>query len=329
MDYTLNMGPWNSVFAVPTALADRYLRLAGKEQLQVLLWMLRHSGERVSPEKLAQELGMDTDSAMDAVDYWAQEGLLAQAGGQLSPGAVDQAPASTVEKAEPAASPQEEKTLPPKKRMTKPDTLHLAARMKESDAIRFLMQEAQATFGKTISPAMASTLLSICDDYGLPVEVVVMLIHYAKDAGKTGTAYIDSVARDWAESGVFTLEAAEQKLQELEERRLAWSKVQSAAGLPRRAPSKKEEEAAFRWVCQWKFTGEMLSAAYERCVDNTGKFNVSYINKILEGWHKNGLRNLQELEQWESKRKDDREQTKSYDIDELEKISFFDLPEGL
>lgn len=329
MDYTLNMGPWNSVFAVPTALVDRYLRLAGKEQLQVLLWMLRYSGERVSPEKLAQELGMDTDSAMDAVDYWAQEGLLAQARGQLSPGSVDQAPASTVEKTEPAASPQEEKALPPKKRMTKPDTLHLAARMKESDAIRFLMQEAQATFGKTISPAMASTLLSICDDYGLPVEVVVMLIHYAKDAGKTGTAYIDSVARDWAESGVFTLEAAEQKLQELEERRLAWSKVQSAAGLPRRAPSKKEEEAAFRWVCQWKFTGEMLSAAYERCVDNTGKFNVSYINKILEGWHKNGLRNLQELEQWESKRKDDREQTKSYDIDELEKISFFDLPEGL
>lgn len=329
MDYTLNMGPWNSVFAVPTALVDRYLRLAGKEQLQVLLWMLRHSGERVSPEKLAQELGMDTDSAMDAVDYWAQEGLLAQAGGRLSPGAVDQAPTSAVEKTEPAASPQEEKTLPPKKRMTKPDTLHLAARMNESDAIRFLMQEAQATFGKTISPAMASTLLSICDDYGLPVEVVVMLIHYAKDAGKTGTAYIDSVARDWAESGVFTLEAAEQKLQELEERRLAWSKVQSAAGLPRRAPSKKEEEAAFRWVCQWKFTGEMLSAAYERCVDNTGKFNVSYINKILEGWHKNGLRNLQELEQWESKKKDDREQTKSYDIDELEKISFFDLPEGL
>ena len=69
MDYTLNMGPWNSVFAVPTALVDRYLRLAGKEQLQVLLWMLRHSGERISPEKLAQELGMDTDSAMDAVDY--------------------------------------------------------------------------------------------------------------------------------------------------------------------------------------------------------------------------------------------------------------------
>ena len=201
--------------------------------------------------------------------------------------------------------------------------------MGESEEIRFLMQEAQATFGKTISPAMAATLLAMCDDYGLPVEVVVMLLHYAKDVGKTGTAYLDSVARDWAESGVFTLEAAEKKLQELEEHRQAWAKVQSAAGLPRRAPSRKEEDAAYRWVYQWKFTGEMLRAAYERCVDNTGKFNISYINKILEGWHKQGARNLQEVEALEAKKKEEREQSTSYDIDQLEKMSFFDLPEEL
>ena len=123
--------------------------------------------------------------------------------------------------------------------------------------------------------------------------------------------------------------AAEKKLQELEEHRQAWAKVQSAAGLPRRAPSRKEEDAAYRWVYQWKFTGEMLRAAYERCVDNTGKFNISYINKILEGWHKQGARNLQEVEMLEAKKKEEREQGTSYDIDQLEKMSFFDLPEEL
>ena len=55
MDYILHMGAWNSVFAVPTSLVDRYLKLAGKEQLQVLLWMLRHGGEAVAPETLARE----------------------------------------------------------------------------------------------------------------------------------------------------------------------------------------------------------------------------------------------------------------------------------
>ena len=325
MEYRLHMGPWNSVFAVPTALVDRYLKLAGKEQLQVLLWMLRHGGEAFSPEALAQELALDQDAVLDALDYWQQEGLLASREGQLTPAAQPEAPQAPAAPHAPAQAPG----LPPKRRLVRPDTQHLAARMGESEEIRFLMQEAQATFGKTISPAMAATLLAMCDDYGLPVEVVVMLLHYAKDVGKTGTAYLDSVARDWAESGVFTLEAAEKKLQELEEHRQAWAKVQSAAGLPRRAPSRKEEDAAYRWVYQWKFTGEMLRAAYERCVDNTGKFNISYINKILEGWHKQGARNLQEVDALEAKKKEEREQGTSYDIDQLEKMSFFDLPEEL
>lgn len=325
MEYRLHMGPWNSVFAVPTALVDRYLKLAGKEQLQVLLWMLRHGGEAFSPETLAQELALDQDAVLDALDYWQQEGLLASREGQLTPAAQPEASQAPAAPQAPAQAPG----LPPKRRLVRPDTQHLAARMGESEEIRFLMQEAQATFGKTISPAMAATLLAMCDDYGLPVEVVVMLLHYAKDVGKTGTAYLDSVARDWAESGVFTLEAAEKRLQELEEHRQAWAKVQSAAGLPRRAPSRKEEDAAYRWVYQWKFTGEMLRAAYERCVDNTGKFNISYINKILEGWHKQGARNLQEVEALEAKKKEEREQGTSYDIDQLEKMSFFDLPEEL
>lgn len=325
MEYRLHMGPWNSVFAVPTALVDRYLKLAGKEPLQVLLWMLRHGGEAFSPEALAQELALDQDAVLDALDYWQQEGLLASREGQLTPAAQPEAPQAPAAPQAPVQAPG----LPPKRRLVRPDTQHLAARMGESEEIRFLMQEAQATFGKTISPAMAATLLAMCDDYGLPVEVVVMLLHYAKDVGKTGTAYLDSVARDWAESGVFTLEAAEKKLQELEEHRQAWAKVQSAAGLPRRAPSRKEEDAAYRWVYQWKFTGEMLRAAYERCVDNTGKFNISYINKILEGWHKQGARNLQEVDALEAKKKEEREQGTSYDIDQLEKMSFFDLPEEL
>ena len=327
MEYTLQMGLWNSVFAVPTALVDRYLKLAGKEQLQVLLWMLRHPGEAVSTEELSAELGLDQDSVLDAVEYWVQEGLLLGKEGQLIPAPVEDSPCPVPSVSTP--SPKEPNTLPPKKRLLKPDTQHLTARMGESPEIRFLIQEAETTFGKTISPAMAATLLTVCDDYGLPVEVVVMLIHYAKEVGKTGTSYIDSVARDWAQSGIFTLEAAENKLQDLDQRRQAWAKVQSAAGLPRRSPSKKEEEAAFRWVWQWKFTGEMLSAAYERCVDNTGKFNVSYIDKILEGWHKNGVRNLQELEALDAKKKEDRENAKTYDIEELEKMSFFDLPEEL
>lgn len=340
MAYRLDIGLWNQVFAVPCGLVDRHLKLAGKEELQVILYLLRHPGEALEPQALGDALGMPLEKAQEALEYWVDRGLLALQGEELSPVPQQEAPAAArplqpQPAGEQAPPPQEEKPagekkLPPRKRMVRPDAGHLAARMSESDSVRYLMQEAEATLGKTLSPAMTSLLLTITDDYGLPVEVTVMLLHYAKEVQKTGTAYIDSVARDWAESGIFTLEAAERKLQELSQRRLAWGMVESAAGLPRRSPSKREEEAATRWVYQWGFSREMLSAAYDRCADNTGKFSAAYINKVLEGWHNAGIRTVEQLQEAErQKQEEQKKDQKSYDIDELERLSFFNLPKEL
>ena len=341
MAYRLDIGLWNQVFAVPCGLVDRHLKLAGKEELQVILYLLRHPGEALEPQALGDALGMPLEKAQEALEYWVDRGLLALQGEELSPVPQQEVPAAAARPVQPqpageqAPPPQEEKPagekkLPPRKRMVRPDAGHLAARMSESDSVRYLMQEAEATLGKTLSPAMTSLLLTITDDYGLPVEVTVMLLHYAKEVQKTGTAYIDSVARDWAESGIFTLEAAERKLQELSQRRLAWGMVESAAGLPRRSPSKREEEAATRWVYQWGFSREMLSAAYDRCADNTGKFSAAYINKVLEGWHSAGIRTVEQLQEAErQKQEEQKKDQKSYDIDELERLSFFNLPKEL
>ena len=341
MAYRLDIGLWNQVFAVPCGLVDRHLKLAGKEELQVILYLLRHPGEALEPQALGDALGMPLEKAQEALEYWVDRGLLALQGEELSPVPQQEAPATAARLVQPqpageqAPPPQEEKPagekkLPPRKRMVRPDAGHLAARMSESDSVRYLMQEAEATLGKTLSPAMTSLLLTITDDYGLPVEVTVMLLHYAKEVQKTGTAYIDSVARDWAESGIFTLDAAERKLQELSQRRLAWGMVESAAGLPRRSPSKREEEAATRWVYQWGFSREMLSAAYDRCADNTGKFSAAYINKVLEGWYSAGIRTVEQLQEAErQKQEEQKKDQKSYDIDELERLSFFNLPKEL
>ena len=49
MSYEINFGPWGSIFAVPTAVADRYLKFCTEEQLKVLLLALRQGqGDRKS-----------------------------------------------------------------------------------------------------------------------------------------------------------------------------------------------------------------------------------------------------------------------------------------
>lgn len=333
MDYRLDIGMWNQVFAVPCALVDRHLKLAGREQLQVLLFALRHAGDAFTPESMARDLGITADQAQDGLEYWCDRGLLSQSGEELLPMPQETPPApANIPESEPISA-KEPPALPPKKRLLRPDGQHLTARLAESEDVRYLMQEAETTLGKTLSPAMSSLLLTITDDYGLPAEVTVMLLHYAKEIGRTGTSYIDSVARDWAESGIFSLEAAEEKLRQLTKTRLAWGKVSSAAGLLKRSPSKSEAEKSCRWVYEWGFSQDMLVEAYEACVNHTGKFSAAYMDKVLTGWHDLDIKDPETLERYKqaaAEKKDEQNGSeKSYDLDELEKLSHLRLPDEL
>ena len=53
MSFSINLGAWNSVFAVPCSLVDQHIKLAGALQLKVLLWVLRHAGESLTVEGIA------------------------------------------------------------------------------------------------------------------------------------------------------------------------------------------------------------------------------------------------------------------------------------
>lgn len=330
MEYCLDMGMWNQVFAVPCVLADKHLKLAGREQLQVILWILRHGGERFSPETLAQSLGISQDSALDALEYWVQQGLLRAQDGALRPVSEAAAPAPAAGQELPG-DPPASRELPPQKRMLRPDGEHVAARAAESADMRSLMQEAEMTLGKTLSPAMTALLVTITDDYGLPVEVTAMLLHYAAEVGRASTSYIDAVAREWAGAGILSVPAAEERLAALDKTRQAWRRVSAAAGLRQRSPSKSEGERALRWVEEWKFSDEMLCAAYDACAEHTGKFSAAYMDKVLSSWHQKGLRTPAQVEENRQARAqtEERDAPRSYDIEELAAMSSLDLPEEL
>ena len=335
MKYNFNMGIWNSVFAVPTALTDKHIKLASKEQLKTILWVLRHGGEEFSVEQLGEALNITVESAEDSIEYWINNRFISQNESELLPGEKAIAAPAVTTTAQILDMPivqaeiklEEKKSPPVKKRMLRPDSQHIVRRMGESDEIRYLMQETQGILGKTLSPALSQTLITIHDDYGLPVEIIMMIIHYAKSVEKTSTTYIESVAKDWAHNDIFTIDAADAKLKELDEKKICWKKVESCAGLTHRAPTANEETAAYRWVSEWRMTNEMLIGAYERCAENIGKFNVKYINTILDKWHKSGFKNMNEVIASEEFGKNATgKKNKSYDIEEYEEQSFFAPP---
>ena len=344
MPFSIDLGPYNAVFAVPTALVDTHMRLAGAVQLKVLLYILRHAGRPVQEEEMAQALGVSAADIKDALFYWQQAGLLPDAqeaaeqtsapapsaAESISP--VEEAPVSTEEtrlissRPTPATPQAPAKKLAPH-RVEKPDGVFLANRMASSSEIAALMQETQFILGRPLSPGLSSTLLYIHDDCGLPTDVIIMLVQYAKEQGKDNTHYIESTGRAWAQEGILSHEKAEQKLRYLDESAKAWRLVERALGISHRRPTAREMQFCARWVLTWHFEEAMLREAYERCINATGKLNFTYIDRILERWQREGVRTLSQAQQEASARTQQAPapQAPSYDLDEFEKMSQWEL----
>lgn len=328
MQYQTGSGIWNHVFAVPTAVVDKHLRLTGSVQLKALLWVLRQQSDTFSDTDLAHALGTSEADARDALSYWQQAGIL-----QLSPSGnitVSQ-PATQVQAVEPkvvnSPVPARRPVLP---RAERPDPAFTTRRMEEDDAIRCMMESAEQILCRPLSPSDLSTLLLIHDNYGLPVDVILMLIQYAVSSGKGNMRYIEKVALNWSDEDITTHEQAEAKLQQLTNIGRAWHTVQRAIGLPERAPTEREKGYAATWVLQWKFTPLMLKLAYDRCVDATGTFKSGYMNKILERWHRESIATPEQVAAEKQHRQEAQteENKPSFDLDAYEKESMLKFAGG-
>lgn len=340
MGYTINLGAWNSVFAVPCRVVDENLKLAGSVQLKVLLWVLRHAGEPFEPEDIAAAIGIDRADVADAMQYWQQTGLIASNGGALAPCAQNgnqqqgSAPFRPKAAEEPApAQPEKPQHILP--RPQKPDSDFVAKRIAESTEIACLMQSAQEILGRLISGGECATLLMIHDDFGLPSDVIVMLLQYTASIGKANMRYIEKTAMNWADEEIVTHEKAEEKLRRLSENQQAWRTVEQAIGMTHRAPSANEETYAPVWVGEWGFGPEMVKEAYDRTVDATGKYSAGYMNKIMARWHRDGISTPQQAALEMSKRAalhggartEGKRQSPTFDIDEYERTSIYDTKE--
>ena len=58
MSYIINLGAWRSVFAVPSCVADNYIKIASGNQLKTLLYLLKNSGSVLTAAIISSETGV-------------------------------------------------------------------------------------------------------------------------------------------------------------------------------------------------------------------------------------------------------------------------------
>ena len=307
MEYSLNAGEWNKVFAVPSSVVDKYIKLASGNALKLLLYLMRHGGEAFSAETLRAELGFERLGELeDAALFWVQRGIIRADSGKnsvkLSAAEAKAAESLSDEGAQTAPAVvqptnETEKRVPVNRntQKAKPPALssgEIAEEVKNSPEMKALFEAAENLFGRMLRGSDRETIAGLTGYYGLPCDVALMLLGYCTNLkekhGKKITAnYISSVAQNWSDEEIMTVQLAEEKIRSLEKQSSIEEKICQALGLTSKPTT--ETRNFIKRAVDWKFSEEMIMLAYDKTVDATGGWGASYANKIMENWYNAGI----------------------------------------
>ncbi len=168
-------------------------------------------------------------------------------------------------------------------------------------SLRQLIEECEAVCGKVFTPTDISKIVSLNKTLGFDSEMILLLFFYyfekLDSVGKRLTvSYVEKSAYTLYNQGIRTSELLQSYIKESEAKNSNKYKLSRLFGTGERAFTKKEEKFFEKWLTVWAMPFELVEAAFEIAVNNTGKAGLEYMSKILSDWHDSGITTVEQAE---------------------------------
>jgi DnaD/phage-associated family protein len=270
MEFKLDLGIFNSVFAVPNSIVDEYIKLATADNLKVLLYCLRHAGKSLSAGEISRAVSVAEENVASSFDFWKQRGLF-----------------DSVERAALGEPVPVSKSPPIIERDYEFSPSEISDIIKDSNDVKYLFKCAESLHGRPLKPTEQKALAVIIEEYRMKPEIALMLMEYCFSIGKSSPSYIKKAAAAWLEQGIDSIESAEAHIKHLkcyhsEENELI--RLFEVKDIPEaRKPLFK------KWLYEFNFSKEIIFDAYQITLEKTGKLEYTYMDRILTSWNKDGV----------------------------------------
>lgn len=229
----------------------------------------------------------------NAVAYWTDCGIFTKAN---TPPAQQQSAAAPTDRTAAQTelpAPQRETEKPVRPALPTYPTEEYSRILTEADGLRDAVDECSRIAGKLFSEHETRQLVALYDTYFPDCESLLLLFVYCKNIlGKTAVSYVVRTGLGLYDDGIRTPAELEAHIAARERCRDAEYQIRRLLGLGERALTAKERDYIHAWINTYSMPMDVITRAYEITVKNIDKPRMSYIDKILSGWNKNGIRTL-------------------------------------
>ena len=307
------MGVWDRwsvpVTAVANEFIDSYMAKANGEYVKVYMFVLRHQGEAISVERIADALEHTESDVRRALSYWTKLGVLHMDGAEEE---QKTEPSATAEAAAASAAPRKQKPAAmisqplrqPEKAVQETGEANGKAsenpiysadqvnRLAEDEEFSQLLYIAQKYLNKVFTPRDCQVFAYLYDSLGMNSELLEYLVEYCAQNGHTSIRYLETVALSWHEKGIRTVPDAQDFCASYTRDSFA---VMKAFGLGGRKPAQAEQKLMDKWFKELGFTREIVLEACGRTIHAIHEPSFPYADKILSDWHRAGVRTREDI----------------------------------
>lgn len=160
-----------------------------------------------------------------------------------------------------------------------------------TDEIKWLLNIIEIYLERLLKPTDVQLILYLYESLGFSTDLIMYLYEYCVSKNKKNASYIETVALSWAEEGIDTVEKAENATVMYNSN---YNAVNKAFGL-NRSPGTVERQYINKWLKKFGFSIEIVVEACNRTILRTQKPDFNYADKILENWHKHGVKHLSDI----------------------------------
>jgi len=307
--------PAHGSFPIPERVADL---LANGEcpstYLAVYIYALRQyqsGNQNISNDRIAEELKVSLIDVVNAFLFYSSQGLLKIHNfTSVDNGDFD---------IEFCFSAETGVSVPPFRPCYK--SSEISRRLSENPRMSQMYKMVGQILGKTLSSADTELLYSFHDYYGLPIEVIIVLIEYYVSKDKRSMKFIEKEVGKWASAGVNTIKKAKAYIEKREAFLSYAGQVRTILGIHERHLSTRELTYINKWQNELSMSLDMVRKAFELTVDQTGRLSFAYMNKIMESWAADNIRKQEDIKR-DTKAKGKESKKSRYDFDALQRLAF-------
>lgn len=303
----------HQVTCVPNAFIDEYMQEANGEFVKIYLYLLRmlcQDGGHFSIASMADTFNYTESDVKRGLAYWEKMHLLHLEYDQaknltgicllepqgvsqvtVSPSSVGITPAPAPAQQEAPANPQHKASATAARRVAQYTPEDILA-FQEQDGIQELLYVSERYIGHPLSMTDMNTILFWYDGLMFSSELIEYLVEYCVEKGHGSIHYMNKVALDWKDRDITTVEEAKQNTNIHSQ---SYYAVMKAFGISGRNLVSSEIAYIEKWTNQFGFTLDIITEACSRTIQNTGKANFKYADKILSDWKGQNIHHLEDV----------------------------------